>query len=93
MKKYPDVWSSHEKLGVACKKAGPLEEKYLQLIKLTISGLQMQETAFKTHVRSALRAGAKADEVEHALLQLLPIAGINSMMIAMNWARQVIEEK
>jgi len=90
IKKYPQVWEAHEKLGVACKKAGPLEEKYVQLIKLALSGLQMHETAFKTHVRGALRAGAKPAEIEQTILQLLPTAGINSMMIAMNWAKDVI---
>lgn len=93
IKKYPLVWDAHEKMGVACKNAGPLEEKYLQMIKLAISGLQMHETAFKTHVRRAITAGAKAEEVEHAIMQLLPIAGLNTMMIAMNWAKQVTESR
>jgi len=91
IRKYPQVWEAHEKLGIACKKAGPLEEKYLQMIKLAISGLQVHETAFKTHVRAAMRAGAKAEEVEHAIVQLLPTAGLNATMIAMNWAKQVME--
>jgi len=32
------------------------------------------ETAFKTHARKAVQAGASSDEMEHVVIQLLPIA-------------------
>ncbi len=82
---HPDVWSAHEKLGVECAKTGPLTEKIIQLVKLAITGSQMLETAFKTHVHKAAAAGATRAEIEHAIIQLLPIVGMGRTMMALKW--------
>ncbi len=85
---HPDVWSAHEKLGVECAKAGPLTEKIIQLVKLAITGSQMLETAFKTHVQKAAAAGATRAEIEHAIIQLLPIVGMGRTMMALKWCHE-----
>src|SRR3989304_8143542 len=85
IKAYPDVWSAHEKLGTETAKAGPLSEKEIQLIKLAVTGSQMLETAFKTHVQKAVDAGATRSEIEHAIIQLLPIVGMGRTMMVMKW--------
>lgn len=36
-KKYPDLLKKYKDLGEACRNAGPLEEKYQDLIKLGIA--------------------------------------------------------
>ena len=90
IKSHPDVWDAHQRLGIACKDSGSLDEKTLELIKIGITGARENMTSFKTHVRLALRAGASRDEIEHAILQLLPVAGINTMMMELLWAREVI---
>lgn len=90
---YPDVWSAHEKLGVECAKAGPLSEKEIQLIKLAVTGSRMLETAFKTHVQKAVEAGAARAEIEHAIIQLLPIVGMARTMMAMKWYHESRSEK
>lgn len=72
IKAYPEVWSAHEKLGIEAAKAGPLSEKEIQLIKLAVTGSQMLETAFKTHVQKAIEGGATRAEIEHAIVQMLP---------------------
>lgn len=85
IKTYPEVWSAHEKLGIETTKAGPLNEKTIQLIKLAVTGSQMLETAYKTHVKKAVEAGATRAEIEHAIIQLLPIVGMGITMMAMKW--------
>jgi len=70
-----------------------LSEKEIQLIKLSVSGSQMLETPFKTHVRKALRAGATRSQIEHAILLLLPIAGMGRTMMTMKWYHEVLESR
>jgi len=90
IKRYPSVWSAHEKLGVESAKAGPLNEKEVQLIKLAVTGSHTLETAFKTHVRKAAEAGAARSEIEHAIILLLPIAGMGRTMMAMKWYEETL---
>jgi alkylhydroperoxidase/carboxymuconolactone decarboxylase family protein YurZ len=93
IKKYSEIWSAHEKLGVECTKAGPLSDKEIQLIKLAITGSQMLETAFKTHVNKAIEAGAKPAEIEHAVIQFLPILGMGRTMMTMKWFQEATGSK
>jgi len=93
IKKYPEVWSAHEKLGVETAKAGPLNEKETQLIKLAVTGSQMLETAFKTHVRKAVSVGATRNEIEHVILLLLPIVGIGRTMMGMKWYHESLDSR
>jgi len=74
-------------------RAGPLNEKEIQLVKLAIAGSLMLETSFKTHVRKALRVGATRAEVEHAALQMLPILGLARTMMAMKWTQEASRAK
>jgi len=90
IKAYPDVWSAHEKLGIESAKAGPLGEKEIQLIKLAVTGSQMLETAYKTHVQKAVEAGATRAEIEHAIIQVLPLVGMGRTMMAMKWYQETL---
>jgi len=85
IRKYPEVWTAHERLGVECARAGPLTSKEIQLIKIAVTGTLMLETSFKTHVQKALRAKATRTEIEHTIIQMLPIVGIGRTMMAMKW--------
>src|SRR3972149_9682588 len=92
IKAYPDVWSAHEKLGIESAKAGPLGEKEIQLIKLAVTGSQMLETEYKTHVQKAVEAGATRAEIEHAIIQVLPLVGMGRTMMAMKWYQETLGE-
>jgi alkylhydroperoxidase/carboxymuconolactone decarboxylase family protein YurZ len=72
----PKIWQSHEALGLACKKAGPLPEKQIEFIKIAIASTQTLETAFKTHNGKAAQAGASSNEMEQVVIQPLPIVGL-----------------
>ena len=88
--KYPEVWSAHERLGLECGRAGPLTPKEIQLIKIAITGSLSLETPFKTHVQKAIRTKASRAEVEHTIIQLLPIIGMGRTMMAMKWYNETL---
>jgi len=90
IRKYPEVWRAHERLGVECARAGPLTAKQIQLIKIGVAASLMLETSFKTHVQKALRAKATRTEIEHAIIQLLPIVGMGRTMMALKWYRETL---
>jgi len=90
--KYPSVWAAHESLGVACSR-GPLTEREIQLIKLAVTGSVSLETSFKTHVKKAIRAGATRGEIEHTIIQMLPILGLARTMMAMKWYTEASHQK
>jgi len=93
IEKYPKVWSAHEALGMTCAGAGPLAEKEIQLIKIAVTGSLTLETAFKTHVRKSVKAGASKHEIEHAIIQLLPLVGMGRTMMAMKWYQESLRRK
>ena len=91
IKKYPKVWSANERLGIEVAKVGPLRPKEIQLIKMTVSAGLGLETSFKTHVKKALRERASRSEIEHAILQLLPMVGLAKTMMAMKWYTECVK--
>lgn len=93
IKKYPDLWKTYNNIGKICFENGPLPEKTLELIKISIHGANGMFTPFKTHVRKALKAGATPEEIEHVILQLLTSRGISQVMMCMKWAEEIIKDK
>jgi alkylhydroperoxidase/carboxymuconolactone decarboxylase family protein YurZ len=92
VRKFPEVWTAHERLGVECARAGPLTSKEIQLIKIAVTASLMLETSFKTHVQKAMRAKATRKEVEHTIIQMLPIVGIGRTMTAMKWYNEALQK-
>jgi 4-carboxymuconolactone decarboxylase len=84
----PKIWESHEALGLACRKAGPLSNKNIEFIKMAITASQMLETPFKTHARKAAEAGPSRDEMEQVVIQMLPIMGLGRTMMAAKWLEE-----
>jgi alkylhydroperoxidase/carboxymuconolactone decarboxylase family protein YurZ len=89
---YPDVAGAYETLGDAVHAAGPLDKKTRALIKLSISIGARLDGAVHAHVRKALHAGVKPDELRHAALLSLPTIGLPSMMAALSWIDDVVRE-
>ena len=92
IRKYPKVWTAHERLGVECARAGPLTTKEIQLIKIAVTASLMLETSFKTHVQKAMRVKATRGEVEHTIIQMLPIVGLGRTMMAMKWYSEALRK-
>ncbi|GMU95582.1 carboxymuconolactone decarboxylase family protein [Ignavibacterium album] len=90
---YPDVAKAYEQLGDAVHQAGPLDEKTRALIKLAISTSARLEGSVHSHTRKALKAGCTAEEMRQVALLSLPTIGLPSMMAALSWIDDIIENK
>ncbi len=91
--KYPDVAKAYETLGNAVHQAGPLDEKTRALIKLAISTGARLEGAVHAHTRKALASGVSAEELRQVVMLALPTIGLPSMMAAMSWVDDILEDK
>ncbi|AFN74316.1 alkylhydroperoxidase AhpD family core domain protein [Melioribacter roseus P3M-2] len=90
---YPEVAKAYESLGDAVHSAGPLDEKTRALIKLAISTGARLEGAVHSHARKALKAGCAPEEMRQVALLSLPTIGLPSMMAALSWIDDIIENK
>lgn len=89
--KYPDLAEAHEKIGKTVDRAGPLDRKTCELIKIGISLGAGLQTATRSHVRRALEHGASEAEVEQAILLGMNTCGFPRTVAAWQWAHQQIE--
>ena len=90
-KKYPEVWAAYEQLGAACAESGPLDARTLRLVKLAIAIGAESEGAVHSHVRRALDAGLKPDELLHVSLLAIPSLGLAKAVAAMTWIEDILE--
>ena len=90
---YPQVAKAYEELGDAVHAAGPLDEKTRALIKLAISTGARLEGAVHSHARKALKAGCTAEEMRQVAVLSLPTIGLPSMMAALSWIDDILENK
>jgi 4-carboxymuconolactone decarboxylase len=89
---YPDVANAYEALGNAVHSAGPLDDKTRALVKLAISTGARFEGAVHSHARKALKSGVTPEEMRHTVLLALPTIGLPSMMAALSWIDDIIED-
>ena len=87
---HPEVYKAYENLGEATAKAGPLDEKTRELIKLGMAAANGSESAVQSHTHRALEAGASKEEIEHALMLGINTLGFSTIMAALGWAKQAI---
>lgn len=92
-KKYKGVMKAVENLGKATKAAGPLNEKTARLIQLAAAAAVRSEGSVHSHVRRALAAGAKPDEIRHAIILLTSTIGFPNVSAALSWTEDVLGEK
>jgi len=92
VKKYPEIFDAHEKLGVSLKQAGPIDAKNLHFIQLGAAAAAGSQGAVHSHTRRALAEGASEDEIYHALLSLISTIGFPQAMAAVSWARDILEK-
>ena len=93
MEKYPEIGKAYEELGNAVHSSGPLDLKTRALIKLAISTGARLEGAVHSHTRKALKAGCKPEEIKHTVILSLPTIGLPSMMAALSWVDDILEDK
>ncbi|MFZ0256853.1 MAG: carboxymuconolactone decarboxylase family protein, partial [Gammaproteobacteria bacterium] len=73
------------------KREGPIDEKTAQLIQLAAAAAIHSEGAVHSHTRRALEAGAKPEEIRHALILLTSTIGFPTMVAAMSWADTILD--
>ena len=89
---YPELFDRYNQLGAACRKAGPLDEKSQNLIKLGISLGVNSRGGVMSSTRKALKSGASREEIVHAVLLGLTTTGFPNMMAALGWVEEVISQ-
>lgn len=92
-KRFKKFTDAVENLGKAAKAAGPLDEKTSHLIRLAAAAAIGSEGALHSHTRRALEAGAKPDEIYHALILLTSTIGFPRVSAALSWADDVMMKK
>ncbi len=92
-KKHGKFMDAVQELGKVVKKEGPLDEKTAHLIQLAAATTQRSEGAVHSHVRRALDAGTKPDEIYHAIILLTSTIGFPTVSAALSWAADVIGDR
>ncbi len=91
--KFPEVFKDFKQLGQTCRKAGPLDEKCQNLIKLGIAMGANSRGAVMSSTRKARESGATAEEIGHAVLLSLTTTGFPNMIAALGWVDEVLNKK
>ncbi|GAB4172998.1 MAG: hypothetical protein Fur0039_14100 [Rhodocyclaceae bacterium] len=82
-KDYPEVIKALDGLGRAARKAGPLDEKTVQLIQLGAAAATGATASVLSHARRAVAAGAKRAELRHAVMATVNVAGFPHVIAAL----------
>ncbi len=91
--RYPDLVAAYERLGDAATAAGPLSAREQRLVKVALAVGAAHEGALHSHARRAREAGIGPDELRHTVLLATTTLGFPSMMRAMTWLEDVLNEQ
>lgn len=90
IERFPALGQAHEAVAAATEKAGPLDPKTCELIKIGLSIGAGLESAVKAHVRKALKHGASVEEIEQTVVLAMNTLGLPRTVAAWTWAHQQI---
>ncbi len=90
MKRYKKVVNALDGLGRATKNAGPLSRKNAELIQLAAAAAIRSEGSVHSHSRRAIAAGARPDELRHAVVLLTSTIGFPTVSAALSWIDDVL---
>jgi alkylhydroperoxidase/carboxymuconolactone decarboxylase family protein YurZ len=93
VKNFPEVFKAYRELGVVTRKAGPLDDKAQDLVKLGIAIGANSRGGVMSHTRKALNNGMTKDDIIHAVLLGLTTIGFPNMIAALGWIEEVLNEK
>ena len=82
-----------EQLGEVVRKEGPLDEKTSHLIQLAAAAAIRSEGAVHSHARRALKAGARPEEIYHAVILLTSTIGFPNTSAALSWVYDILGEE
>ena len=90
-REHPDIAAAYDRLGDACRQAGPLAVREQRLVKLGIAIGLSSEGAVRSHVRRGLAEGITPDELLHAVTLSVPTVGFPATAAAYRWATEVLD--
>jgi AhpD family alkylhydroperoxidase len=90
-RKHTDYMDAVQELGRVVREQGPLDEKTTNLIQLAAAASIHSEGAVHSHAKRAMEAGAKPEEIYHAVILLTSTLGFPRVSAALSWVQDVIE--
>jgi len=91
-KRFSKLYSAIDNLGKATRDSGPINEKTSHLIQLAAAAAIRSEGAVHSHARRALKAGAKPEEIYHAIILITSTIGFPTVSAALSWVDDVIKK-
>lgn len=91
--KHPKLINSVQELGKVVRQEGPLDEKTAHLVQLAASATLRSEGAVHSHAKRAMEAGAKPEEISHAIILLTSTIGFPTVSAALSWVADITGEK
>lgn len=82
-----------EELGKVVRQEGPLDDKTAHLVQLAAAAAARSEGAVHSHARRAIEAGAKPEELYHAIILLTSTIGFPNVSAALSWVADVTGDK
>ncbi len=90
---YPQVAEAYDALGDAIHRAGPLDDKTRQLVKLALAIGARLEGAVHAHTRRSVEMGISPEEIKQVALLAMTTLGFPSTVTAYTWVVDVLNEK
>jgi AhpD family alkylhydroperoxidase len=92
-KRHPKFMNAVQELGKVVKQEGPLDEKTAHLVQLAAAATLRSEGAVHSHAKRALEAGARPEEIYHAVILLTSTVGFPTVSAALSWVSDITGEK
>jgi len=92
-KRFSKFFTAAKNLGKATSTAGPINAKTAQLIQLAAAAAIRSEGSVHSHAKRALDAGAKPDELYHAIILTTSIIGFPTVSAALSWVDDVMKKE
>jgi 4-carboxymuconolactone decarboxylase len=92
-KRFQGFMEAVDNLGKAASASGPLDEKTSHLIQLAAAAAMKSEGAVHSHTRRALKAGAKTEDIYHAIILLTSTIGFPAVSAALSWIDDVMRKQ
>ena len=92
-RKHPKFINSVQELGKVVRQEGPLDEKTIHLVQLAAAATLRSEGAVHSHAKRAVKAGAKPEEICHAIIVLTSTIGFPTVSAALSWVADITGDK
>jgi len=92
-KRFKKFFTAVDNLGKVTRNTGPINIKTSHLIQLAVAAAIRSEGSVHSHTRRALKAGAKPEEIYHAIILTTSIIGFPTVSAALSWADDVVKKQ